>query len=186
MFRRSTLLIIRMSVTWILLTASASVVCAVGQTSSTKLSEPPRVLLQVVNRHFTVGKRIPSDYLKVFSDGTVECQEIDNQYLDAVKKTQIGPNELVQVTSVLNDPTLRDLSRDYALPRVIIDSWMEWDITINRSAMPPQKITLAFGGRSGTSRLPDGLRKLGCQILELRRRAYGDDVAYYKPACKAF
>jgi hypothetical protein len=26
-----------------------------------------------MNRHFTVGKKIPSLYLRVFSDGTAEC-----------------------------------------------------------------------------------------------------------------
>lgn len=182
MFRRWILLIARISVTCILLTP-VSTVRAVVQASSTKLSETPRVLLQVVNRHFTVGKRIPSNYLKVFSDGTVECQAIDKHDGDAVRKTQISPNEVAQFTSVLNDPSLRDLSRDYSLQRFFIDSWMEWDITINRPSLPPQNITLAFAGGSGSSTLPDGLRKLGCQILELRRRAYGDDVTYYKPAC---
>src|SRR5579862_7433496 len=86
--------IARISVTCILLTGSMSVVQAVSQTSSTKLSKPPRVLRQVVNRHFTVGKRIPSNYLKLFSDGTVECQEIDKHDLEGVKKTQMSRTNL--------------------------------------------------------------------------------------------
>jgi len=180
MFRPRALGIFCAVATCILLTTSASTVRAAAQASNTK---PSRVLLQVVNRHFTVGKRISSTYLKVLSDGTIECHAIDKHDADAAKKTQIGTSELVRVTSLLNDPSVRDLGHDYALHRFFIDSWVEWDITINRSSLPPQNVTLAFAGGQDASRLPDGLRRLGCQILQLRRKAYGDDQAYYKPAC---
>jgi len=32
-----------------------------------------KLVLEVINRHFTVGKKVPSIYLRVFSDGTAEC-----------------------------------------------------------------------------------------------------------------
>ena len=169
--------------TWILLMFSLSSIRIAGQAS--KPSEPPRVLLHVVNRHFTVGKKIPSNYLKVLSDGSVESEAIDEREAD-VKKAHLTASELSQITSVLNDPGLRDLSHRYALQRVVFDSWMEWDITINRSSSPPQNITLAFEGGTGDPKLPDALMKLGCEILELRRKVYGDDVGYYSRACAGF
>jgi hypothetical protein len=145
------------------------------------------VILEIVNRHFTVGKRIPSLYLRLFSDGTVECSTIKFGKHDVAttRKERLKPEELAQVTSILNDPSLRGSAHDYALQRVVFDSWMEWDITINRPSpsLPPQNITLSFAGGSGDSKLPRALTRLGCQILELRRRTYGDDEAYYKPAC---
>ena len=185
MFRRWLLRILPLQ-TCILLMASMSSVRVAGQPSSTTPSEPPRVLLQVVNRHFTVGKKIPSTYLKVLSDGTVQCEAIDNREVGAVRKAQLSPSELAQITSVLNEPGLRDLGHSYALRRVVFDSWMEWDITINRSSPPPQNITLAFAGGPGYPKLPDALTKLGCKILELRRSVYGQDEAYYNPACSGF
>jgi hypothetical protein len=140
-------------------------------------------LLRIVNQHLTVGKRIPSDFVKLFSDGTVECHAVkfwDEE--DAVKKAQLSPDELAKAISVLNDGGLRQLSHDYKLHRFVIDSWMEWDITIEEPSHR-QNVTLAFSGGSDQAALPGPLGRLGCLILELRRTAYGDDTSYYSPAC---
>ena len=182
MFRRWTVRIPRIGATCILLMSSLAPSRIAGQASSKNPSERPRVLLEVVNRHFTVGKKIPSNYLKVLSDGSVECEAIDKREVD-LKKAQLTASELSQITSVLNDPGVRDLGHSYALQRVVFDSWMEWDITINRSSPPPQNITLVFARGTGNPKLPDALTKLGCKILELRRSVYGQDEAYYTPAC---
>ena len=125
-------------------------------------SSDSKVILEIVNRHFTVGKRIPSLYLRLFSDGTVECSTIKFAEHDVAttKKERLKPDELAQVTSILNDPSLRDSAHDYALQRVVFDSWMEWDITINRPSLPPQNITLSFAGGSGNSKLPRALARL--------------------------
>jgi len=186
MFCRGALRVWQIPLACIFLIASVFTGRIVGQASSTNLSEPPGVLLQVVNRHFTVGKRIPSTYLKVLSDGTIECQAIDMHDVDAVKTTKISPSELARVTSLLSDSRLGNLSDRYAMQRFVIDSWMEWDITIDRTSLRSKRITLAFAGGSSDSKLPDALRKLGCQILELRRKLYGDDGGYYTPACTGF
>src|SRR2546423_5758860 len=59
----------------------------------------PKVVLQVVNRHFTVGKQIPSDYLKVFSDGSVECHAVksDEHDKDDIRKAQLSKDEFMKV-----------------------------------------------------------------------------------------
>lgn len=145
-------------------------------------SELPKPVLRVVNRHFTVGKRIPSEFLQVFSDGSVECHAIKfgEHDKDDVKKGQLTPNELASLTSALDNSG--GLSHDYKLQRFVWDSWMAWDITIEQP-LPSQTVTLTFAGGSGDSDLPYALRNLGCQILELRRKVYGDDIRYYNHAC---
>ena len=159
--------------------------CFACRPTTAQKSDLPKLLLRVVNRHFIVGKRIPSDYLKVFSDGSVECHAIKFEEHDEfdVKKGQLSPAELAKLTSALNDSGFQNLGDDYKLQRIVFDSWMEWDITIERPSLHSQNITLAFSGGNGDSKLPDALRKPGCQILELRRKVYGDDGAYYNPAC---
>jgi len=159
--------------------------CFACRPATAQKSELPKLLLRVVNRHFTVGKRIPLDYLNVFSDGSVECQAIkfDTRDKDDVKKWRLSPDELGKLTSTLSDSEFRHLGHDYKLRRSVIDSWMEWDITIEQPSYR-QDITLAFAGGSDQTALPEALGKLGCLILELRRTAYGDDnTAYYTPAC---
>ena len=41
----------------------------------------------------------------------------------------------------------------------------------------------AFAGGFGQRAVPGVLGELGCLILEIRREVYGDDTAYYNPAC---
>jgi hypothetical protein len=37
---------------------------------------PLPVVMQVMNYHFTMGRKIPSVFLKILSDGTVECYSL--------------------------------------------------------------------------------------------------------------
>jgi len=99
---------------------------------------------------------------------------------DDVKKMQLSADEFAKLTS-LSTRALRKLSHDYQLQRFVVDSWMEWDISIEQPRRT--NMTLAFAGGAGQIALPDALAKLGCLILELRRKAYGDDTTYYNAAC---
>ena len=113
----------------------------------------------------------------------MECHAIKSwNEEDAVKKAQLSPDKLANVISALNEDGLRHLSRDYKLHRFVVDSWMEWDITLEQPSHR-QNVTLAFSGGSDQATLPEALGKLGCLILELRRSAYGDDTSYYSEAC---
>ncbi len=53
----------------LLLLAQAAIFLAFGQ----ERKSAPKVILEVINRHFTVGRRISSLDLRVYSDETVEC-----------------------------------------------------------------------------------------------------------------
>jgi hypothetical protein len=159
-----------------------SVRLALPQTEVTKPSDSPKTLLQVTNEHITVGKRLPSTYLNLLSDGSIECGAIDRN-AGGIKKTQVSPVELSQMISALNSEQLIHLGGSYALQRFVFDSWMEWDITISRPSRPVQNITLAFGGGRDYAKLPDALGELGCRILDLRYRCWGAEEPYYKPAC---
>ena len=52
-----------------LLLLGAACLAAFGQQSMASR----KLLLEVVNKHFTVRRHIPSAYLRVYSDGTLEC-----------------------------------------------------------------------------------------------------------------
>jgi len=44
--------------------------------SGAKSSPSAKLILEVMNRHFTVGRKIRSVYLRVYSDGTAECHTV--------------------------------------------------------------------------------------------------------------
>jgi len=171
---------------FVLLSVAASA-SLYGQ-SSNETGPPPaseasaKVILEVVNNHFTVGRKIPSVYLRVFSDGTAEChaKNPSRRDEDATIKKHLSPQEFAEINAVLNGSGLRDVKGRYELGRIAFDSWMEWDIRID-SPQSARSVTVSFAGVP--SRYPDALRRLGCLILAARREVYGDDTNYYRPAC---
>jgi len=44
--------------------------------SGAKSGSSSKLILEVVNRHFTMGRKIRSMYLRVYSDGTAECHTV--------------------------------------------------------------------------------------------------------------
>ncbi len=182
--RRITLQVVRLA---FCITAIGALSPVRGQTSASSGNPPlpsktTEVLLEVVNRHFTIGKKIPSVYLRLFSDGTAECHTMNSGEKDAVKIKHLQPKEFAEVQTVLNQPGLRDVKGRYELPRMVFDSWMEWDLRIGDSA-PLQNVTVSFAGSAGQRGYPDALRRLGCLIVKLRNEVYGDNTDYYQPAC---
>jgi hypothetical protein len=172
------------------LAASAPLCALHGQISSEsgKSSAPDstsKVILEVVNNHFTMGRKIPSIYLRLFSDGTAECHAVsftgDEQ--ETVKKERLSPKEFEKIRVVLNQPGLRDVKGRYDLPRIVFDSWMEWDVTSHDSQLV-HDVTVSFGPDDrDLGPFPEALGNLGCQILKIREYVYGDRTDYYRPAC---
>lgn len=94
-------------------------------------SSSAKLILEVINRHFTVGRKIRSVYLRVYSDGTAECHT--EKYWDepdVVKHKTLDPGELQRLQVVLDNPELLHVSRKYGLMALVVDSWMEWDIRV--------------------------------------------------------
>jgi len=120
-------------------------------------------------------------YLRLFSDGTAECHAIGNEK-DAVKMKHLPPKEFAEVETLLNQPALRDVNGRYELPRMVFDSWMEWDLRIGDPSRL-QNVTVSFAGSAGHRRYPDALGRLGCLVVKLRNEVYGDNTDYYQPAC---
>lgn len=70
-------------------------------------------------------------YLRVYSDGTVECHtEKGWDEPDVVKRKKLGPEELARLQAVLRDPDLLHVEKKYGLMHWVVDSWMEWDIRV--------------------------------------------------------
>jgi len=170
---------------------SMTLVCALySQTRSELRALPPsdsdpKVILEVINYHFTMGRKIPSIYLRLFSDGTAECHTLkfSGQEQDAVKKEHLEPEEFAAVRAILNQPELRGVKSRYDHPRTVVDSWMEWQLRAPDSQLR-RDVTISFGPSTqhvGAS--VEALGNLGCQILKIREYVFGDRTDYYGPAC---
>jgi hypothetical protein len=165
------------------------------RTKSAELSPIPAVsgtsatpILEVINRHFTVGLEIPSIYLKVFSDRTAEGHTLaySGQERDVVKKKTLAPDEFERLTAVLDAPELLMVKSRYESTRMIIDSWMEWDINIQRPGHA-QKIEVVNFSPSwfGMAQpYPDALLQLGCSVWKMRDHVYGAEPGHDDPKCK--
>jgi hypothetical protein len=144
-----------------------------------------KVILEVVNNHFTVGRKIPSIYLRLFSDGSAECHAVrfSGHEQENIKTGYVPPKEFDEIKAALNQTGLRIVDGRYDLPWVVLDSWMEWGLKGSDSQLG-QDVTISFGPETEHSHpYPEALRNLGCQILKIREKVYGDRTGYYRPAC---
>lgn len=161
--------------------AELSPISAVSETHA-----PP--VLEVINRHFTVGEKIPSIYLRVSSDGTAEGHTLaySGRERDVVKKKTLAPDEFERLTAVLDAPELLNVKSRYESTRLIIDSWMEWDISIQRPGHA-QKIEVVNFSPSwfGLAQpYPDALLQLGCSVWKIRDQVCGTEPGHNDPKCK--
>jgi|HubBroStandDraft_1064217.scaffolds.fasta_scaffold00024_79 hypothetical protein len=145
------------------------------------------VILEVMNYHFTMGHKIPSVFLRVLSDGSVECRSLRTTGPEAsvVKKKVLAPEEVKEVKAVIEQPELRDVKSRYELTHPIIDSWMEWDIRIPRTAGTQDIAIAAFASTPlGDGPYPIAVARLGCLTSKLRDEVYGDEPDYRRRECK--
>jgi hypothetical protein len=172
--------------------ASASLYPLHGQRSNEPESPPTsdssaKVILEVINNHFTIGQKIPSLYVKVFSDGTAECHAIKftGRENNDVKREHLPAKEFAEIKSLLDQPEMQGVKGRYEHPRAVADSWMEWELRAPDSQLR-QEVTISFGPPTQELRaFPEALGSLGCQILKIREYVYGDRAEYYSPACVA-
>ena len=143
-------------------------------------SEPSaRVILEVINKHFTMGHKIPSVYLRVFSDGTTECHTIKytGSEVDIVKRQKLAQEELEKLEALIQTPQLLNVKKRYELTYSVVDSWMEWDIVVAREGGTQRIQVLNFSPNSARERkqpYPDVIVSLGCSVWKLRHEVYGD------------
>jgi hypothetical protein len=154
--------------------------------SSAKPGSSPRVILEVINKHFTVGRKIPSVYLRVFSDGTAECHTVryTGDEVGTVKKEKLSQEELGKLEALINGPELMNVKKRYELMYTVLDSWMEWNIKVPHKGGAQKIQVLDFSpgaAREKNQPYPDALVKLGCSIWKFRYEVYGDEHAYLKP-----
>ena len=153
-------------------------------------SEPsPRVILEVINRHFTMGRKIPSVYLRVFSDGTAECHTLryTGDEAETVKKEKLTQEELGRLKTLIDPPELLNVKKRYELMRAVVDSWMEWNIKVPHKGGAQKIQVLNFSPESAREKnqpYPDALVKLGCSIWKLRHDVYGDEPYDLNDDCK--
>ncbi len=137
------------------------------------------VVLEVINRHFTVGKKIPSVYLRVLSDGTAECHTLRYwKEPDVVKSRKLPPRNFEDLKMLLANPEFPNLKSRYERMYPVVDSWMEWNIRIQHSGQKQKFEVSGFSPASARAKgqpYPEILTKLGCSIWKIRQEVYGDD-----------
>jgi hypothetical protein len=142
-------------------------------------ADHPTLLLEVRNTHFTVGRKIKSTYLRVLSDGSVECHTEKYWHeQDVVKRGMLSSEDLEALNRLLNDPNLLDVKPRYKLMYQVVDSWMEWEINIPHHRRV-QRINIAgfspTAAKKQNQPYPPVLTKLGCSIWKTRSDLYGDE-----------
>jgi hypothetical protein len=87
-----------------------------------KSESSPRVILEVIDRHFTMGRKIPSVYLRVFSDGTAECHTVryTGDEAEIVKKEKLSQVELGRLKSLIDTPELLNVKKRYELMHAVM------------------------------------------------------------------
>jgi hypothetical protein len=176
----------RMLVRTILATVfvAASFVCEsshVAAATVVKAGPSSKIILEVINRHFTVGKKIRSVYLRVFSDGSAECHA--EKYWDepdTVKRKALSHEDLAQLKALVEQPELLTVKPRYKLMAPVIDSWMEWTIKVPHGRRVQQIEVANFdpaAAKERNERYPEVLVKLGCSIWKMRSDVYADEVA---------
>jgi hypothetical protein len=178
----------------ILLEASSLTFLVPGKSSAgpanAQKSEPhTQVILEVINRHFTVGRKIPSVYLNVFSDGTAECHTVkySGEEMNTIKKKTLRMNEFDELRRLIEESEWQGVRNRYELMHTVVDSWMEWDIRIKDSRHARRIQVADFSPRSAREKhqpYPDVLVRLGCFIWKFRDEVYGDEPAYRNDDCK--
>ncbi len=137
------------------------------------------IILEVINKHFTMGRQIPSVYLRVLSDGTVECHALRyNREPDVIKKKSLTPDEFSKLKDVLENRELLNVQKRYELVHQVLDSWMEWNIAVPHEGDTQKIQVLNFSPAEEGEKnpYPDVLEKLGCSIWKLRYETYGDET----------
>lgn len=167
------------------------------EASIAKSNSHATLILEVITTHFTVGREIPSVYLRVYSDGSAECHtfRFAGHETEQVKREKLASGEMQSLEAALDDPTLPNVGRKYVPMRPVIDSWMEWGINVphgwqaRKIDIEVDDFALAIEAfditpepeRQKLQSYPRPLLKLGCAIWKIRNQVFGDEIFQGKP-----
>jgi hypothetical protein len=152
-------------------------------------SSSAQVVLDVINQHVTGGYKVPSLYLRVFSNRSVECHAVRfmERDADATKKKTLTAKQFEQIKKILDQTALLNSKRRYELVHPVFDSWMEWDITIQHSRSAQEISVASFVAPTALGHevfYPDAVARLGCLISRLRDEVYGDEHGGRRRDCE--
>jgi hypothetical protein len=138
------------------------------------------IVLEVIATHTTMASEDTYVYLRVFSDGTAECQSRNHSNSAAKERPTmktLTQNEFFQITSVVSNPKLTKVGPRYETRYAIVDTSTEWTIKIQRPGQPQVIQVLEFAPALARIRkhpYPNALVKLGCNIEKLRDQVSGE------------
>jgi len=146
-------------------------------------SPSPRseMVLEVMATSSTMTGEDTYVFLRVFSDGTAECQllnrgDLEKKETPTIKKA-LSQDGFVRIKSVLSNSRLAKLKSRYETRYAIVDTSTEWTIKVLRPGQTQVIQVLEFApglARAMKHPYPDALVKLGCSIEDLRAELSGE------------
>lgn len=140
------------------------------------------LILAISATHFTPQEERSYNYLRIFSDSTIEWDSLKRDgphTLHSGSKKKLPETEFNRVKSILNDPELLDLKNSYETRYAVIDSWTEWRIDFHCRGQSRSLDVLEFSpglARAMKQPYPKALLGLGCTALQLRAEVSGDPI----------
>lgn len=164
--------------------AAASLPLAISFAQS-PATAPVQTIIEVIATHTTPQTEHRYMYLRVFSDGTAECQlsaptDAKNKEPAILRKT-LTKDEFTRIKSAAYEPALANVGSKYETKYAIVDSWTEWKIELHRSGQTQTIQVLEFSpGLAETMKhpYPDALVKLGCTLKKTRAAVSGEPPSH--------
>jgi len=171
---------------WILVLLSPSI--AAAQASTPSQSRRGTVILEVAAEDFDIAWRQEYLYLKVWSDGTSECQIVKRKSGDMrFEKADILPAnrslseaELEQLQALLAKNDISQLGNTYKQRiGMMLDAGTAWHIRIPRINQTQQIHVVAFepdAAKAQKRPYPTAILALGCTIEKIRGETTGEKI----------
>jgi hypothetical protein len=161
---------------------------APAQASPESQNRDGTLILEVAAEDFDIAWRQEYLYLKVLSDGAVECQIVkrksgdmrfEKAEIESVKRS-LSASELEQLKALLAQNSISRLENIYKQRiAVMLDAGTAWDIRIPRINRTQEIRVVSFAPDAATAQkkpYPAALLTLGCTIEKLRRATIGENV----------
>jgi hypothetical protein len=142
------------------------------------------ILLNVVAAHTTPQGEHSYLYLRVFSDGSAECQASTPSARVKDQPTTTKPlakDEFSRIKSIVDDQKLAGLAPKYETKYAAVDSWTEWKIEIHGSGRMQIIQVLEFSpslAKTMKHPYPEALVELGCSVEKARAELTGETTLF--------
>jgi hypothetical protein len=160
------------------LVGASSLHSSADKTWSSYENAPPHLILSVTATHATMQEKYSYQYLRLFSDASVECDS-PAKSTHSTLRTRLSDDEFSKVRSTLSDPRLFHLKASYETRYAVLDSSTAWKIDFLYKDKIRNVDVLEFSpelAKTMKHPYPEVLVRLGCTVLQLRQEVSGEPV----------